>query len=182
MRGRVVVLALVAALVVVVPAAARLGGGRAVPKHYVWVLRVNARPGSSTHGFPRVRVSGGGSGTFSIADSFTDADGTVSWHVVDAKGSFLLATAAGVFVRGVVVGGFYGVEKATAGYLRSVSFNVRITSSSRFHCAKPQSLLELGDLDPLEKGDLDSAGFSACGAGLGWDSVPPDLIVTVHPG
>jgi hypothetical protein len=169
------------ALVAAVPAAARLGGGRAVPKHYVWAFHVSLKPGSSSHGFPRVRVTGGGSGTFSITNPVTDADGTVAWHVVGAKGSFLLATASGVFVRGTVTGGFYGVEKATRGYLRSVSFNVRITSGTRFRCAKPQSLLELGDLDPLQKGDLDSAGFSACGALLAWDSVPPSLLVTVHP-
>ena len=181
MARRALLFAVAVALVAAVPAAARLGGGRAVPKHYVWALRVSQKPGGASHGFPRVRVSGGGSGTFSIANSFTDADGTVSWHVVGAKGSFSLTTASGVFVRATVTGGYYGVEKATPGYLRSVSFTVRITSSTRFRCAKPQSLLELGDLDPLQKGDLDSAGFSACGALLSWDSVPPALVVTVHP-
>ena len=181
MRRRLLLVAFVVALAAAVPAAARLGGGRAVPKHYVWAFHVSQKPGSSTHGFPRVLVSGGGSGTFSIANPITDADGTVSWHVVNAKGSVSLATAAGVFVRGTVVGGYYGVEKSSPGYLRSVSFTVRVTSSTRFRCAKPQALLELGDLDPLQKGDLDSADFGACGASLSWDSVPPALVVTVHP-
>lgn len=175
------VVAFVAALAAAVPAAARLGGGRAVPKHYVWALHVSQRPGSSTHGFPRVLVTGGGSGTFSIAHPVANADGTLAWHVVGATGTFSLATAAGVFVRGTPVGGYYGVEKATKGYDRAVSFDVRITSTTRFHCAKPHSLLELDDLDPLLKGDLDSADFSACAASLGWYGVPPALVVTVHP-
>jgi len=153
-----------------------------VPKHYIWAFHVNGKPGSNTHGFPRVRVSGGGSGTFSIAHPITDRDGTISWQVVDAKGSISLATASGVFVRATVVGGHYGVEKASGpGYLRSVEFSLRITSTNRFRCAKPGADLGLGDLDPLQKGDLDSAGFSACAAGLVWDSVPPALVVTVHP-
>jgi hypothetical protein len=171
----------VAVLAATGSAAARLGGGRAVPKHYVWAFHVSQKPDGSSHGFPRVRVTGGGSGTFSIAHPIVDRDGTVSWQIVGAKGSFSLATASGVFFRGTITGGFYGVEKATRGYLRSVSFYVRITSSPRFRCAKPASLLELGDIDPLRKGDLDSAGFSACGALLSWLSVPPGLIVTVHP-
>jgi len=138
-----------------------------VPKHYVWAFHVNEEPGSSSHGFPRVRVAGSGSGTFSIAHSSLDADGTVTWQIVGAKGSISLATASGVFLRATVTGGNYGGREGDR----------RVPAYRVAHPALP----ELGDIDPLRKGDLDDAGVDACAAGLAWDSVPPALIVTVHP-
>ena len=74
-----------------------------------------------------------------------------------------------MFVKGTVTGGHYGIEKVTGGYSRNVSFDVRITSTTRYHCAKPAAGSKLTDL-PQVKGDLDSMGFAACGKQLQWNA------------
>ena len=120
-------------------------GGRAVPKNYTFSFALSAKPQIPVSGYTNVRISGGGSGSFSIAHRQIDRDGTVSWDVVKPRASFWLSAGGKVFVRGTIVGGHYGVEKATGGYSRNVSFTVRITSTT----AKNSPSARVSALNPI---------------------------------
>ncbi|HEX3454281.1 MAG TPA: hypothetical protein VHS03_06625 [Gaiellaceae bacterium] len=167
---------LVAGMAVVGVAGART---TAIHTHYAFSFSVASKPGYLGHG-NGPKITGSGRGTFSIAHRQIDRDNTVFWDVVGAKGSFSLASGGKVFVTGAVTGGHFGIETATGGHSTNVSFDVRITSTTRFHCAKPNTGLDLQDL-PQVKSNLDGMGFSACTTNLQWEGVAPKLVVHVDP-
>ena len=174
------VLLLVVAALATATVPTALGGGRAVPKNYTFSFALSAKPQIPVSGYTNVRISGGGSGSFSIAHRQIDRDGTVSWDVVKPRASFWLSAGGKVFVRGTIVGGHYGVEKATGGYSRNVSFTIRITSTSRFHCANPKALLDLQDV-PIVQGNSAGMEFGACGTRLQFGGTPPALRIGIKP-
>jgi hypothetical protein len=168
--------ALTAALGIVAAAGA---GTQAIRTHYAFSFTVASKPDDLGQG-TGPKITGSGRGTFSIAHRQIDRDNTVFWDVVGAKGSFSLASGGKVFVRGTVTGGHFGIETSTGGHSTNVSFGVRITSTTRFHCAKPNAGLDLQDL-PQVKGNLDGMVFGACTTHLQWEGVPPKLVVHVDP-
>ena len=167
---------LVAGLAVVGVAGARTA---AIHTHYAFSFTVASKPDDLGQG-TGPEITGSGRGTFSIAHRQIDRDNTVFWDVVGAKGSFSLASGGKVFVTGKVTGGHFGIETSTGGHSTNVSFDVRITSTTRFHCAKPNAGLDLSDL-PQVKGNLDGMVFAACSTHLQWEHVPPKLVVHVDP-
>jgi hypothetical protein len=177
MRRRIVaVAALGSALALVGVAGARTGG---IHTRYAFSFSVASKPQDTGNG-TGPKITGSGKGTFSIAHRQVDRDNTVFWDVVGARGSFSLASGGKVFVRATVTGGHFGIETATGGHSTTVSFDVRITSTTRYHCAKPKAGLELEDL-PQVKGNTDGMSFSACSAQYQWSGVPPKLVVHVDP-
>jgi len=157
-------------------AAARPHG---TPVHYTFSFTVSATP-DYIKGFPMVRISGSGSGSFSIRHRQLDRDGTVFWDIVNPRGSLTLSEGGHLVVRAVIVGGYFGTEKATGGLARHVRLTLRLTSPGRFRCASPGAQLGLQDL-PQTHGNLDGMQFHACAADLQWDGVTPTLVVHVIP-
>ncbi len=151
--------------------------GTTLPR-YDFSFSVAMKPGDTTSGFARVVVNGSGSGSFQIWHRQVDRDSTIFWHLKNAKGSVSLSAGGHVFLSAEVVGGTFGTEKVTGGLLRSTLLTLKITSSTRFRCAKPDATLGLND-SPQLKGNQDSLSFDACGAQLRWDAVPPGLVVHV---
>jgi hypothetical protein len=177
MRRRTAALTVfVGALALVGVAGARTG---AIHTRYAFAFSVASSPADLGEGIGP-KITGSGRGTFSIAHRQVDRDSTVFWDVVGARGSFSLASGGKVFVRGTVTGGHFGIEKATGGHSTSVSFDVRITSTTRYHCPKPKAVLELQDL-PQVKGNTDGLSFTVCSKQLLWTGVPPKLVVHVDP-
>jgi hypothetical protein len=177
MRRRVAGLAVLAAVLVLVGVAG--ARTRAIHTHYAFSFSVASKPQDLGAG-SGPKITGSGRGTFSIAHRQVDRDNTVFWDVVGARGSFSLAIGRKVFVRGTVTGGHFGIETATGGHSTSVLFDVRITSTTRYRCAKPKAVLELQDL-PQVKGNVDGMSFTACVKQLQWTGVPPKLVVHVDP-
>jgi hypothetical protein len=167
------------ALLLAAQAAAR---PHAVPKHYTFSFTVAGKPDLTDlmAGFPRVKVTGSGQGSFSIAHRQVDRDGSIFWDVVRPRGSLSLSMRGRVFASGKIVGGHYGTSKVSGHLSRSVSLDVRL-ASSRFRCAKPQATLGLGDSPLLGPGYREDMSFHACKTSLQWTARPPALTVKIRP-
>jgi hypothetical protein len=151
----------------------------ATPTHYVFSFRLNLRP-DYVQAFPAGRVTGRGSGSFSITHRQVDRDGTVFWHLSGARGSVLLRSRGRLLVRAAVLGGTFGTEKVTGGLARNVLLRLRIIRSARLRCRAPAAKLGLQDL-PSVKGNSDGVDFHACRVDLQWAGKPPALVVKIAP-
>ena len=150
-----------------------------MPTRYAYSFTVAARP-DYVKAFPARVVVGSGQGSFSIRHRQIDRDGTVFWDLTNLRGSLSLSSGGRVIVSAQVVGGHFGTETATGGLERHVLLQLRITSSTRFHCSTPMATLGLQDLPNL-KGNQQGMQFHACGADLQWTGRTPRLIVNVAP-
>jgi hypothetical protein len=175
--GRTLLLASLALSLVAGPSTA---ARRGTPLHYRFSFTLAAKPDYRKN-YPEVRISGSGSGSFSIYHRQIDRDGTVFWDVTDARGGFTLRVNSRVIVRAVIVGGHYSPEKAAGSLLRGVLFKLRLTEPGRFRCPSPAAQLGLQDL-PQTNGNLDGMDFHACTTDLQWDGAAPALVVNVIPG
>jgi hypothetical protein len=160
-------------------AAQAAGKPSALPRNYTFSFTVSLKP-YYTEGVPATKVTGSGSGSFSIRDRQQDRDNTFFWHVFDAKGSFTLMQGGRVLAAGTVTGGTFGVEGTAKSLLRSALLTVHL-SSSRFHCAKPDASLGLEDHRLPTKGDTEGMGFFACKAKMNWNGRPPVVDVKITP-
>lgn len=177
MRTWITGLALAGAALATVPAAA--GHTLATPTKYRFSFTLAEKP-DYVKAFPAVRVTGTGSGSFSIKHRQIDRDGTVFWDLVSPKGTISLSAGGHVFVTATIVGGHFGTETATGGLARNVRFQLRITSSTRFQCAAPAATLDMQDL-PQVQGNEDGMGFRACGSDIQWTGKPPALVAKITP-
>jgi hypothetical protein len=175
--------------VVAVAFAAEAGAsGRVVPKHYTFSFSVAAKPDYTEH-FPAAKVTGSGSGSFSIGPRQVDPrDGSIFYNLTGAKGSMSFSLGGKVIVKATVVslkptlaGVRFSTDTGYGGLTRLVAFNLHITSTTRFHCAAPDAYLGIQDL-PQVKGDVDGLQFNACGSSLQWSDKSPALVVHVTPG
>lgn len=98
----------------------------ATPLHYRFAFTLAAKPYDHKN-YPDVKISGSGSGSFSIRHRQIDRDGTVFWDITDGRGGFTLRQGRHVIVRATVVDGHYGTEKTAGSLLRSVVFNLHLT-------------------------------------------------------
>jgi hypothetical protein len=176
LAGAVITMGAAAALAAATQAGA---GSRTVPRHYAFSFTVAAKP-EDIPGWIPSKVTGSGSGTFSIVHRQIDRDGTVFWDLTGPHGTMSLSIDGKVIVRATVVGGHYGTEKAAGATLRSVLFKLHITSTTRFRCKAPNATLGLDDFPPV-KGTTDGMTFDACTTHLQWNGVPPKLTVHVAP-
>jgi hypothetical protein len=167
---------------------AQAGAGAPLPRHYVFSFTVALKPYSAVQ-FPVGKVTGSGSGSFTLGQRRVDRDGSVYWTLADARGTVSLAVGAHVFVTGEVTGGAFGTETATGGLTRSASLDLRITSSTRFHCTARNMSIGLEDV-PLVAGNTQGLTFGACtpkacgypcGPQASWNGRPTALAVTVKP-
>ena len=176
MQARALLIGITVALVAASTAATST---HATPTRYSFSFRVVASKPDYSTGFPAVRVSGSGSGSFSIRHRQIDRDGTVFWDLVNAQGSMTLSQGGRPLVRAVIVGGRFGIENATGGLERHVLLALRLTQG-RFHCASAAAQIGLQDL-PQKHGNLDGMQFHACTTDLQWTGETPALIVHVTP-
>jgi hypothetical protein len=152
---------------------------RSTPKHYTFSFAVSSKP-DYWKAFPKVLIKGSGSGSFSIKNRQVDRDGTVFWDLTGARGSLTLSSGGHVIVRAKILGGKFGREQRTGGLDRHVLLNLRITSSTRFHCASPGAVLGMQDV-PLVQGNSAGMQFHACSSDLQWSGKPPALRVKIRP-
>src|SRR5262249_42572752 len=79
-------------------------GAAGTPARYAFSFAVAEKP-DYAKGVPTMRVTGSGSGSFSIAHRQVDRDGTVFWDLTDARGTLSLVQGGRVLIRADVVGG-----------------------------------------------------------------------------
>ena len=173
-RGFVALSAVALALVVAGQATATT---TRAPTRYAFSFAVALKP-YHVQGVSAVRVTGAGTGSFSIKNRRIDRDGTPYWTIVHASGRIALSVAGNVLVRATVVGGTFGID----GDIRSVSLTLRVaTIANRLHCSSPHAMIEM-DYHPLTtRGDTYDLVFGACMSQLNWDGRPPALVVSVKP-
>src|SRR5262245_14240378 len=107
------------------------GAPAAVPRHYTFSFTVSSKP-SSVNKLAAVKVTGSGSGSFTLDERRIDRDNTVYWTLKDVHGTVSLASGGTTFVTASAVGGTYGVEDLSGKVARNALLRLRMTSSTRF--------------------------------------------------
>jgi hypothetical protein len=160
------------------------GASEVISKHYTFSFSVALKP-YATQKLPAVKVTGSGSGSFSLAERRIDRDNTVYWTLKDVQGTMSLATGGKTFVSATVVDGSYGAETVYGKVTRNALLRLRITSSTRFHCKPPDAVLGLEDGQTTAGLGFFACvlpqGCTTCAPSLSWQGKAPALVVTVKP-
>jgi hypothetical protein len=151
-----------------------------IPPQYSFSFTVASKPDVAA-GLEAVKVTGSGSGSFSIRDRRVDRDGTFYWQLANATGRVSFSAGGKVFLRATVSGGTFGTEKTSSGLDRDARLELTITSSTLLRCSSPNAEVGLEDHRLATSGDREGMVLDGCSSSLQWDGRPPGLVVSVRP-